>query len=129
MNKKNWLIKAMGAFLLLIGVAANGQTDADGPDAWIDISKDDEMWQIVGVFKNDSEPKDSLRYKLEVERVGKSGKSANSQGGFFEADKDEEVGLSTVKINVAEGDTYHFTLWVYNREDEIICEKKLSSED
>lgn len=128
MNNKKIIVALFAAVAFLAGHKAKAQQSVE-PQADINIEKDGDIWKIVGVFTNNDEPKDSLHYKLKVERVGKSGKSSNSQGGHFDAKDSEEVTLSTVSINVAEGDTYNFDLTVYNKEDEIMCEKKLSSEN
>ncbi|MEJ8757427.1 curli-like amyloid fiber formation chaperone CsgH [Pontibacter sp. H259] len=69
---------------------------------------------IRNVFENKSSKTVDLYYKFKCKRHGKSGTSANSQSGSFQAAPGETVILSKTAVSYSPDDNYTVSLDVFN---------------
>lgn len=89
--------------------------------ARIEVQKSDSSLTVQGKFMNNTPDTLALNYKLVVERIGKSGRSATRQSGAFQAVSGEEVDLSKTTINISPEDYYKIKLQVFDT-DNIIAQ-------
>ena len=100
-------IAALVAFGCLAGVPA--APAAPGGQARIDLDRG-EVYVVHGLF--DGAADDALRYRLDVVREGRAGRSISSQSGAFRSAAGQTDTLSSVRVSAAPGDTFRATLVV-----------------
>ena len=100
-------IAALVAAGCLIGVPAIPA----GPSGQARIGLDrGEVYVVHALFDGASD--DALRYRLDVVREGRSGRSSSLQSGAFQSAAGQTDTLSSVRVSAAPGDTFRATLVV-----------------
>ncbi len=117
------------SWMLIVGIAigacASQLKKLDGPfKGWIDIEEERGYITIRGKFYNQSAQSMAIRYTLAVKKSGKSGSSSNKQSGKHQVAPQEEVILSTTKINVGAKDSYKIELQIFDA-DTLVAEDSI----
>lgn len=64
----------------------------------------------------------NLRYLLEVDKQGESGRSRTRQGGKLFLQSDQRKAISTVSLNLKAEDHYRINLKLYDEQDKLVAE-------
>ena len=117
------LLICTGFGLLVPGADVQGQsstgtesTVSDRAEVRIRLQARNDWVQVLGVFENENMVADTLRYELQVRRMGATGTSVTSQSGSFVSYTGDVDSLSTSTISVRSGDQLKVRLQVFNEE-------------
>ncbi len=103
---------------------SNFQTKEENDSALIKTEKIDNELIIKAEFKNIYNEKKNVEYKLQVEKISRSGNSNINQSGKAEVKKGETKILSTSKVSLEPGLKCNIKLLIYENGKKI-AEKSL----
>jgi predicted aminopeptidase len=89
---------------------------------WLEASHEGQQWRVQPAARASAAR--SLRYVLEAEKAGTSGKSRSSQSGAVQLLADKRQPLSTLLMNLQRDDRLYLNLKVFEGE-RLIAEKIL----
>lgn len=125
---QNIMQKIFISILILVCFLSHGfshlQTKEEDDSALIKTEKINNELIIKAEFKNISNEKKNIGYKLQVEKTSKSGNSNINQSGKAEVKKGETKLLSTSKVNLEPGLKCNIELLIYENGKKI-AEKSL----
>jgi len=93
--------------------------------AKIEIDISGEKLNIIGKFINNSNSTIFIEYKMQTNKIGKSGKSLSTQSGKYISENNSELILTKVGLNIDNSTTYDIILQVF-KDEELISADSLN---
>jgi hypothetical protein len=91
----------------------------------IEIDTSGEKLNIIGKFINNSDSTIFIEYKMQTNKIGKSGKSLSTQSGKYISENNSELILTKVGLNIDNSTKYDIILKVF-KEEELISADSLN---